>query len=83
MKFIINEYKVKLLFTSLQSGKYFFNQKEKAELIGVSQSVISRLESGQKKFGELKAHHYLKVCEALEVHPSETLILKDQQNENN
>lgn len=78
MKYTIDENKLHDLFTRWKGGRFniTLNQAEKANRVGVSQSVISRLDSRAKKFGELKAHHLINLCNELEIHPAEILTQK-------
>lgn len=73
MKYEIDEEKIHGIFTNWQHKFGGLTQETKAEKIGISKSVVNRLETKKKRFGQLKAHHFIKVAQCLEVHPAELL----------
>lgn len=81
MNYTIDENKLYTLFIEWKDGRYniHLDQAKKAELIGVSQSVISRLENRTKRFGQLKSHHFINLCNGLGIHPVEILKIKTEQ----
>ena len=79
MKYVVNETKLSKLMERWKSPYgMLYNQSEKAAIIGVSQAVVSRLEKGSKRFGELKAHHYIALCNGLGINPAETLKMEGE-----
>lgn len=73
MKYIIDEEKCREKLCYL-SG----NQRMKAKKIGISAAVVSRLETKEKTFGKLKAHHFIAFADAAGLHPVELLKIKGE-----
>jgi len=73
MKYIVNQTKCMELIQNWKRKGWYLNQSEKADLLGVSTSVVNRLQNGNKKFNELKAEQFLKFAEMLQVHPMELM----------
>lgn len=55
------------------SGFHWLSQGEKAQMIGVSQAMVSRLESGKKSFNDVSVKEFLAICEAMGCSPYEFL----------
>lgn len=72
MKYVLDEERIYNEFIRRTwRSRNWLNQSEKSQLTGLSQAYISRLESKDKKFNDLRLCQYLAVCEALGFAPFE------------
>lgn len=79
MKYQVNETKAMQLISNWQIHSRYLNQSEKASMLGLSTSVVNRLQNGNKKFEDLNTFQFLKFAAALKIHPMELMEESDEK----